>query len=232
MESIMPERFDFDAYARQVRAVSGTLICPGRKIAEISGRMHLLTVAAERDLLRFGEPSEMSRVACGPGCGACCVLNVSVLFPEAIAIAWYLERSLTEKALDEVLSRLHELLITTRWLDDEERLFLREACAFLDRKGLCMIHKARPLLCRAITSTNPSACREAIAMAALDGPPTVEMNLFQKNLFDAVYQGLGAALRDSGLDHRPRRLTSTVLALHSDSDLVGAFAAGERIPLH
>jgi Fe-S-cluster containining protein len=160
------------------------------------------------------------------------VLNVSVLFPEAIAISWYLERSLTDKDLEEVLSRLHELLITTRWLDDEERLFLREACAFLDREGLCMIHKVRPLLCRAITSTNPTACREAIAMAALDGLPTVEMNLFQKNLFDAVYQGLGAALKDSGLDHRPRRLTSSVLALLGEPDLVRAFAAGESIPLN
>ena len=228
----MQERFDFSAYAQQVRRVSGTLVCSGRTMAQISGSMHLLTVATERDLLRFGEVSEMSRVACGPGCGACCVLNVSVLFPEAIAIAWSLARSLTDKELQDVRARLHELLVATRWLDDEERLFLRKACAFLDQEGRCMIHNVRPLLCRAITSTDPAACREAIAMMPLDAQPTVEMNLFQKNLFEAVYQGLQEALEDAGLDHRPRRLTSVVLALLVEPDIVGAFAAGEQVQVH
>ena len=228
----MQERFDFSAYAQQVRRVSRTLVCSGRKMAQISGSMHLLTAATERDLIRFGEVSAMSRVACGPGCGACCVLNVSVLFPEAIAIAWYLARSLTDKELQDVRARLHELLVATRWLDDEERLFLRATCAFLDQEGLCTIHNVRPLACRAITSTNPSACREAIAMVPLDAQPTVEMNLFQKNLFDTVYLGLGAALEESGLDHRPQRLPSAVLALLADPEMVAAFAAGERIAVN
>ena len=228
----MQERFDFSAYAQQVRRVSRTLVCSGRKMAEISGGMHLLTVATERDLLRFGEASEMSRVACGPGCGACCVLNVSVLFPEAIAICCYLARSLTGKELQDLRTRLHELLVATCWLDDEERLFLRKACAFLDQEGLCTIHNVRPLLCRAISSTNPSVCREAIAMVPLDGQPTVEMNLFQKNLFDTVYRGLGAALKDSGLDYRPKRLPSAVLALLGEPEMVDAFAAGGRITLN
>jgi len=174
----------------------------------------------------------MTRIACGPGCGACCVLNVSVLFPEAITISWYLQKALGEAQLEKVRVRLHELLIKTRWLDDEERLFLREPCAFLDQKGLCMIHKVRPLLCRAITSMNPSRCREAIAMVPLNGQPSIEMNLFQKNLFEAVYQGLQAALEDAGLDHRPRRLTSVVLALLVEPDMVGSFAAGEQVQVH
>ncbi len=228
----MLELFDFTAYASQVRTVSRALFCSGRRVAEISGRMHLLTIATERDLLRFGKPSEMARVACAPGCSACCVVNVSVLFPEAVAISWYLQRSLGDAELEKVRTRLHELLIATRWLDDEERLFLHEPCAFLDQGGLCMIHKVRPLLCRAISSTDPASCREAIAMVPLNGQPSIEMNLFQKNLFDTVYQELCTALQESGLDHRPRRLTSAVLALLAEPDMVGAFAAGEKIPVH
>lgn len=228
----MPDSFDFTTYAHQVRAVSRSLVCSGRKVSEISGCMHLLTIATERDLLRFGEPSEMTRIACGPGCGACCVVNVSVLMPEAIAISWYLQRTLEEGELDKVRTRLHELLIATRWLDDEERLFLHEPCAFLDQNGLCMIHKVRPLLCRALTSTNSSSCREAIAMVALDGQPIVEMNLFQKNLFETVYQELRAAMEDSGLDHRPRRLTSAVLVLLDEPEMAESFVAGENIPVH
>ena len=228
----MQERFDFSAYAQQVRRVSRTLVCSGRKMTQIAGSMHLLTVATERDLLRFAEASEMSRVACGPGCGACCVLNVSVLFPEAIAISWYLARSLTEKDLQKVRTRLHELLVATRWLDEEERLFLRKACAFLDQEGLCTIHNVRPLACRAITSTNPSACREAIAMVPLNAQPTVEMNLFQNDLFATVYRGLAAALWDAGLDHRPKRLPSAVLALLDEPGIADAYAAGEQVPVN
>lgn len=228
----MQEWFDLSAYAHQVRRVTRTLVCSGRKMAEISGSMHLLNVATGRDLLRFGDQAEMARVACGPGCGACCVLNVSVLFPEAIAISWYLQRSMTEQQQQAVCARLHELLVATRWLDDEERLFLREACAFLDQDGLCTIHPVRPLLCRSITSTNPAACREAIAMVPLDGQPTVEMNLFQKNFFETVYRGLSEALKDSGLDHRPQRLPSAVMALLGEPEMVEAFAAGERITVN
>jgi hypothetical protein len=228
----MAERFDFDAYARQVRSVSRSLVCSGKSATDIAGRMHLLAVAAERDLLRFGEPAELSKVACGPGCGNCCVLNVSVLFPEAIAIFCYLERSLLAEERNNLHSRLHELSMATRWLDDEERLFLREACAFLDRQRLCMIHRVRPLLCRAITSTNPADCREAIAMAPLDGLPCVEMNLFQNDLFATVYRGLAAALGDAGLDHRPKRLPSAVLALLDEPGLADAFAVGAQLPVH
>ena len=228
----MSEPFDSTTYARQVRRVFRSLVCSGGNAADISGRMHLLTVAAERDLLRFGVPSEMTRVACGPGCGACCVLNVSVLIPEAITIFWYLQKVFGEEQLEKIRARLHELRIKTRWLDDEERLFLREPCAFLDQKGLCVIHKVRPLLCRAITSTNSSNCREAITMAPLNGQPSIEMNLFPKNLFEAAYQGLKEALEDAGLDHRPRRLTSVVLALLVEPDIVGAFAAGEQVQVH
>ena len=228
----MPERFDFDAYARQVRSVSRALVCSGRGAVDIAGRMHLLAVAAERDLLRFGEPAELSKVACGPGCGDCCVLNVSVLFPEAIAIYCYLEKSVMAEERHNLRDRLQELSIATRWLDDEERLFLRQACAFLGRQRLCTIHRVRPLLCRAITSTSPVACREAIAMAPLDGRPCVEMNLFQKDLFDTVYRGLGGALRDAGLDHRPMRLTTAVLALLNEPGIADAFAAGEQLAVN
>ncbi len=194
--------------------------------------MHLLVTSLERDLLRFGDADQQGHIACGPGCGACCVLNVSVLFPEAISIAWYVRRHLSAKAIEELKDRLYRLLVKTRWLDDEERLFLREPCAFLDRNGYCMIHVVRPLLCRSITSTNAEKCHDAIALAALDEAPAVEMNLFYKNLADVVYRAMAEALQELGLDHRPRRLTSAVLGLLSEPELLTYYLSGEPIPLH
>lgn len=231
-ETTMQDSFDFSDYARQVGKATKSLMCSVQSIAEISGRMHLLTVATERDLARFGDSSETSRVACGPGCGACCILNVAVLFPEAVAITWFLQRRFSGAGLDGLRVRLQELHTRTRWLDDEERLFLRAPCAFLDEQGRCMIHVVRPLLCRAITSTDAVACRDAIAMAPLNGAPSVEMNLFQKQLVDTVYCELAGALKDLGLDHRPKRLSSAVIALLAKPEMVGLFVAGEEVPIH
>lgn len=226
------EQFDFADYAGKVRKVSRSLMNSAHGAAEISGRMHLLTVATEKDVACFGDPPGVSRVACGPGCGACCVLNVDVLLPEAITISWYLRRRYAARELDQLCHRLQELHIKTSWLDDEDRIFLRESCAFLDEQGSCAIHLVRPLLCRSITSTDPEACRDGVALAPLEGAPIVEMNLFQKNLVDTVYLGLSQALEDLGLDHRPRRLSSSVYALLGNPSLVSLFAAGEDVPIH
>ena len=228
----MQSPFDFSNYAWQVRKFSRSLMSSGSNAAEISGRMHLLAISTERDLARFGESSETSRVACGPGCGACCVLNVDVLIPEAVAITWFLQRRFSREKLNVLRSRLQELLIRTRWLDDEERLFLRAPCAFLDEQGNCVIHIVRPLLCRAITSTDPATCHDEIAMVPLNGAPTVEMNLFQKQMFDTVYCELGGALEFLGFDYRPRRLGSAVLALLADSEMIDLYVSGEKMPIH
>ena len=69
-------------------------------------------------------------------------------------------------------------------------------------------------------------------MAPLNGQPNIEMHLMQKGLFEAVYQELQAALENAGFDHRPRRLTSAVLALLDEPEMAGAFAAGEQVPVH
>ena len=228
----MQESFDFSDYALQVRKVSKALMSSGCGSAEISGRMHLLAVATERDLIRFGDPVERALVACGPGCGACCVLNVTVLFPEAIAITWFLKRRYTDEQLDDLRTSLQDLLTRTRWLDDEERLFVRVPCAFLDEQGSCMIHSVRPLLCRSITSTDPDVCHDAVVMAPLDGAPCVEMNLFQKQFIDTVYTELARALEELGLDHRPRRLSAAVLALLADPGMVETFSSGGAVPVN
>lgn len=227
----MQESFDFTDYALQVRQLSRMLMSSDCGAAEISGRMHLLAVAAERDLACFGDALERTLIACGPGCGACCVLNVAVLIPEAVAISWFLRRRYPAEELDRLRHRLQDLLIRTRWLDDEERLFVRVPCAFLDSLGRCMIYPVRPILCRSITSTDPQACQDAVVMAPLDGAPCVEMNLFQKQLFETVYAELAGALEDLGLDHRPRRLSAAVLALLDQPSQAKTFLSGARLAI-
>jgi hypothetical protein len=155
-----------------------------------------------------------------------------VLLPEAVSITWFLQRHFSAEELEAIRGRLQALLMQTRWLDDEERLFLRAPCAFLDEQGSCLIHTVRPLLCRAITSTDPQACRDAIAMAPLCGAPVVEMDLFQKRLVETVYCEFSGALEELGFDHRPRRLSAAVLALLDEPERVAEFVSGKKVPRH
>lgn len=228
----MQEAFVFSAYARQVGKFSKSLLGSVGSGAELAGFVHLLNVAMERDLTRFRSDQQRSRIACGPGCGSCCILNVAVLFPEAVAISRFIARHFSAPEGEALRTRMRELHWQTRWLDDEERLYLREPCAFLDRQGHCKIHVVRPLLCRAVTSTDAGACREAIALAALNGVPSVEMDLFQKQLIETVYGELGRVLECLDLDHQPKRLVTAVLALLDEPDLVARFLRGEKVPLH
>jgi len=228
----MQDHFDFSAYARQVRKITRVLMHSACSAAGISGRVHLLTVALEKDLALFGMPPSASRVACGPGCGACCVLNVSVLFPEAIAICRFIQQRFATEGIDSIRARLQELHRKTHWLDDEERMYLHAPCAFLDDLNSCMIHAVRPLLCRSITSTDAQTCRDALDMVALKGVPQVEMDLFQKKLIETVYVEFAWSLESLGLDHRPMRLCSAVLELLQDPEIVALFVSGEKVPGH
>ena len=228
----MPEIFDYADYARRVRQASKSLMSSLNSPVEISGRMHLLNLATERDLIRFRNSEEASRLACGPGCGACCVLNVSVLMPEAITIFRYLQKHFSDHEKKTLSKRLTELYRKTRWIDDEERLFMHEPCAFLNEQGHCVIHVVRPLLCRSISSTDSIACRESIALAPLEGVPVVEMDLLQKKVFDTVYSELSKALDELGLDHRPQRLTAAILALLENPEIIEVFTAGEPVRLN
>jgi len=151
--------------------------------------------------------ADTSHTACGPGCGTCCSVNVSILEPEALGITAFIEQSLSAENRTQIVSKLETLHLDTRWLDDEERMMVRKSCAFLDEQQNCSIHPVRPLKCRGLTSTDPAQCRDAIAMLALGEAPRIVCNLEQKQLFDAAYQGLATALGEYACDNKVYRLT-------------------------
>lgn len=222
-------RFDPDVFEREVGELfaEGLAAAPGE--AALGGLMARAVALAEAALARHLDEGERGHIACRAGCGSCCVVNVSVLFPEAVAIAGYLERHVPEPARTRHRERLDALFRDSRWLDDEERLFLRRPCAFLDEAGSCAVYPVRPLLCRSVTSVDAEDCRQAIAFSALGEDRAVRMNLLQKGLMEAAYAGVGRALEGAGLDGRGARLTVAVKRLLDDPGLAGRLAAGERL---
>ena len=161
---------------------------------------------------RHAALSDTRHVACGPGCDECCSINVSVLAPEADAIASYLLLTLEPDALEDLCAKLSTLYLRTRWLDDEERIMNHHCCAFLNGDGRCMVYPVRPLLCRSLTSTNAEDCADAKSMLALGEYHPITTCLAQKEIFDAAFIGLGQALRTCGLDDRSSRLAGAVLS--------------------
>jgi len=227
----MDREFDFIAYAKRIQGMAAEVFSGAPPAAAIGAAMGRLTARAEETLAEYLDGREGEHIACRAGCGICCVVNVSVLFPEAVAIVDCVQRSFSREDLAKLKTRIDELYLRSRWLDDEERLFLRRPCAFLNEANACAIYPVRPLLCRSVTSTDPESCLQAIAMPALGESKPVLMNIFQKSLMNATFEGLGQALEQLGLDSRGVRLTEAVKALLEEPELAAAFAAGYRMSL-
>lgn len=169
-------------------------------------------------------------IACRAGCSACCSVNVAVLFPEAVAIAEYLADNFPPAMLPRLKALLGETAERIRWMEDDERRRLRISCPFLDTRGWCIIHPARPLVCRSITSTDPELCRQAMD-ADPDEPVPVVMNLVQKFLFDTSFRTLGDSLERLGLESRSFELSRAVWHCLIDPEMVPRFLSGGQLSL-
>jgi len=163
---------------------------------------------AEETLERYQQ--DRRQIACRPGCGDCCQVNVTVLAPETEAIDSYLRQHLSPEKLAALRRDAHRLRLQVGGLNDEERLLARRSCLFLDSRRCCGIYPVRPLLCRSMTSTDPERCREAIALAALDQAPTVICHLWQQQLFLEAFRGLAAAMRATGGEDRSQQLVEAI----------------------
>lgn len=204
--------FDFGSFTRQLEAEAGAILARGRSKAERIAAVSLVQQRSE-SILGSEPDTFLGEVACGPGCGSCCVVNVAVLRPEAESIVAELRTRLTTDELAALRRRVNELHRRVAGLTDDERPLLYAACVFLDSARNCSIHPVRPLMCRSVTSTDPQACRDAIALKAFGENPTILSNLFQSALFEHGFIALARALERAGLDSRSRTLTASIREL-------------------
>ena len=112
----------------------------------------------------------------------------------------------------DLLQKLRDSDAATRGLDDAARVALRRRCAFLV-KGVCLIHRMRPLACRGHASHDKRACLDAVAgridEVPFSGPHKVVRVLVQS--------ALQAALRNQRLAWGAYELNhALVLALDND----------------
>ncbi len=148
-------------------------------------------------------------IACAPGCGHCCVVNVSLSIPEALAIAMYLHH-LPKPLIARQREKLDQLWLVIRGLDDEERLACKRSCAFLGEDLCCSIYPVRPLLCRSVTSTAVQHCLDALQLQVFGSSSQVLMHQFQQQLYETIFVGVTTGLARGGWDDRSFQLTGLV----------------------
>ncbi len=202
--------FDFNAWGQGLIAEFGAHV---RDVQPEGLQLEDFFCRVESDLSRGLSVADQSHIACGAGCGACCCVNVATLQPEAHNIAAYLRRTCSATELDELSTRMGQVLVMICGLDDEERIATSQPCVFLDPQGSCSIYPVRPLLCRSITSTCASACRAALQLDMFKEPQPVMMNMFQKELMETAFTALARMWQEGGGDGRSQELTAAVYPL-------------------
>jgi hypothetical protein len=124
-----------------------------------------------------------ARWACARGCSFCCHLQVLVTPPETAALQPYLT--------DEIRRRVTTNVARTAGLDAGAYRRARIPCAFLSADGSCLAYEARPLRCRAHSSTDLRVCQSAFE----DDTPTnaVPTDSWLRQAATAIQTGLQPA---------------------------------------
>ncbi|MDY0212056.1 MAG: YkgJ family cysteine cluster protein [Desulfuromonadaceae bacterium] len=201
---------DFNAWGQSLIVQFGAHVTGARPEAL---QLEEFLCQIEKDLSNGLSVEDRSHIACGAGCGACCCINVATLQPEAHNIAAYLGRTCSTTELDELSTRMGQVLVRICGLDDEERIATCQPCVFLDQQGSCSIYPVRPLLCRSVTSTCASACRAALQFDMFEEPQPIMMNMFQKELMETAFTALARMWQEGGGDGRSQELTAAVYPL-------------------
>ncbi|MCK4621040.1 MAG: YkgJ family cysteine cluster protein [Desulfuromonadales bacterium] len=219
--------FDFAQY-RQALSNNIADLCPGPVAGEpLLNELQRVADEAER-LLEQHQVADRSLLDCGPGCSSCCVVNVSTLLLEGIAIAHYL-RGQDVGLKNQIRSKVEDLWREVRGLDDEERLCMRRKCAFLDEQGCCSIYPVRPLLCRSLSSTDADRCREALVGQVFGEERPILMHQFQQQLYETLFVGVADGLEKGGLDGRSFQLTGLIRFLFKHPEAAAELLEGRRL---
>lgn len=211
--------------ADRLVAQAGERLSVAAEAGEVVGVMRWLAGAVEQEVNAVSPFEEEHQLACGPGCSYCCVVNVSVLVPEAATIAAYLQSTIPAGELGSLKEKIQRQAERVRWVEDQERPLMGVPCALLDDRGWCRIHPVRPLMCRSVSSADSGACRTISSREET----VVVMNLPQKILCSMVFTGLAGILQQYGLDCRSLELNRMVDNILDRPSLVEDFLARKRV---
>jgi len=159
--------------------------------------------------------------ACKRGCSYCCTVPVSVTVPEVIRLVAYARDTLPADELVRVKERAEgnaRRTHGTTTLGYPPRL----DCAFLGADRSCLVHPARPLMCRREHALDVAQCKKGYDLAApgKDYPIVrlVPAKLTSDVVLDSYHIGLAAA----GVDPSDYELQEAAhIALNDEGAVAG-----------
>jgi Fe-S-cluster containining protein len=169
---------------------------------------------AEKTMARVAaEPALADAIkgaACKKGCGWCChqVVGITTAEEELLVQA---AKALSAGARKRLRARQQAAAYRLRCLPVDEWQSARVPCPLLE-DGACVLHKARPLPCRAVLSADAGACK-----AWYDGDEGARIPLIavQRNVHASIQAALARALGAAGIPPGPVSLIEA-LALMAD----------------
>lgn len=160
-------------------------------------------------VFEYSDGKRRLRLACSPGCSHCCTTPVSLIAPEAAAIAAYIQANQSGEQKAALAARM---TAHTQALHDDPQ---RPAMCPLNVDGKCTVYPVRPLNCRKWHSFDEPACRRAFL--AQDSTALIPRGAVRADASGLVWQSAVAAFSALGLSVRELDLIPALeIALHSE----------------
>ncbi len=168
--------------------------------------------AADGFMQEYGRIPEIAKAmkgaACAKGCGWCCHQVVGLTVAEEAMVGEAIAK-LPSPQRSAVLCRAQEANKTLSEIPPEQWQAQRIPCPLLDNNS-CLIHSARPLPCRAVFSTDVSACRRW--RQGEDGAK-IPLLAVPRRVYSLAQAGLAQALASSGIPPGPVSLIEALTIL-------------------
>ncbi|MBI1755860.1 MAG: hypothetical protein HYR64_01980 [Fimbriimonas ginsengisoli] len=108
--------------------------------------------------------------ACAKGCFYCCHQVVGTVAPEVLVLADWIRANFSPEEITALRERIEGYRQTLEGLSGHARLKPLARCPMLV-DGICSVHEARPLVCRASNSTDVKVCIAAYESGQNPAPP-------------------------------------------------------------
>ncbi|MGO9712655.1 MAG: YkgJ family cysteine cluster protein [Polyangiaceae bacterium] len=164
--------------------------------------------------------------ACKRGCSYCCTVRVSVSIPEVLQLVAYARETLPPNELALLTERAKANAAKTHGataLGYPPRL----DCAFLGPDRSCLVHHARPLMCRREHAIDAAQCREGYERAAPGMDHPIDRLIPAKLASDVVLDAYRHGLADVDVDSSAYELQEAAHIAFSDSGAVERWLAGK-----
>ena len=139
---------------------------------------------------------QLKRQACAAGCSWCCHQIVAITAAELDLVAEAIAAKPPE-AQAAIAARARDAAAKGTGLDQRQWWAARIRCPLLEDDGLCGIHAARPLPCRAHNSADADACRRSLQGEAMRTPVLAAQHGVWAHAQMGLAEALGKAQRST-----------------------------------